>query len=68
VHPNEALIERFYRALQARDAATMGACYHPDIVFSDPAFPELRGREAGDVGDAVCAREGSRTGIRGGAG
>jgi ketosteroid isomerase-like protein len=46
VHPNEALIERFYRAFQARDAATMGTCYHPDIVFSDPAFPELRGLDA----------------------
>jgi len=56
VHPNEALIERFYRAFQVRDAATMGACYHPEIVFSDPAFPELRGREAGAMWTMLCAR------------
>ena len=56
MHPNEALIERFYRAFQARDATTMGACYHPEIVFSDPAFPELRGREAGAMWAMLCAR------------
>ena len=24
----------------------MQACYHPDISFSDPAFPNLKGKEA----------------------
>jgi ketosteroid isomerase-like protein len=47
MHPNAALIERFYAAFAARDAAGMQACYHPDVVFSDPAFGELRGAEAG---------------------
>jgi ketosteroid isomerase-like protein len=56
VHPNAALIERFYRAFQARDAAAMGACYHPEIEFSDPAFPALRGREAGAMWAMLCAR------------
>jgi ketosteroid isomerase-like protein len=56
VHPNAALIERFYRAFQARDAAAMAACYHPDVVFSDPAFPELRGREAGAMWAMLCGR------------
>ena len=47
MHPNAALIERFYTSFAARDAAGMRACYHPEIVFSDPVFTELRGPEAG---------------------
>lgn len=47
MHPNAALIERFYAAFAARDAAGMQAFYHPEVVFSDPAFGELRGAEAG---------------------
>lgn len=27
----------------------MAACYHPDASFSDPAFPNLTGEEAGDM-------------------
>lgn len=56
MHPNEALIARFYAAFRARDAKTMGACYHPDIEFSDPVFPQLRGREAGAMWAMLCAR------------
>ncbi|HEX6038124.1 nuclear transport factor 2 family protein [Longimicrobium sp.] len=46
MHPNAALIDRFYAAFAARDAAGMAACYHPDVVFTDPAFGELRGAQA----------------------
>ncbi len=46
MHENQALIERFYQSFQKRDADGMCACYHPDIEFSDPAFPGLRGGEA----------------------
>lgn len=56
MHANAALIERFYRAFQARDGAGMAACYHPDIVFSDPAFGELRGKEAGAMWAMLCSR------------
>jgi ketosteroid isomerase-like protein len=48
-HPNTELIERFYTAFQRRDAETMVACYADDVVFSDPAFGELRGAEAHDM-------------------
>ncbi|SDH23806.1 nuclear transport factor 2 family protein [Paraburkholderia phenazinium] len=48
-HPNTELIERFYKAFQQRDAEAMAACYTDDIVFSDPAFGELRGEEARDM-------------------
>lgn len=43
--PNE-VIEKFYRSFQQRDGAGMQACYHDQIVFSDPVFPNLRGDEA----------------------
>ena len=56
MHPNEALIGRFYTAFQSRDAQTMAACYHPEIEFSDPAFPRLRGRDAGAMWAMLCAR------------
>lgn len=42
-HPNAEAIERFYRAFDACDAATMNALYAPDATFSDPAFGELDG-------------------------
>lgn len=38
MHPNEALIQRFYSAFQQRDAGAMGACYHPEAQFRDEAF------------------------------
>lgn len=44
---NESLIERFYGAFAACDGAAMEACYAPDVHFSDPVFPDLRGAEAG---------------------
>ena len=56
MHPNAALIERFYASFQARDAAGMAACYHPDAVFSDPAFGELRGAEVGGMWTMLCSR------------
>lgn len=53
---HRALIETFYRAFQRRDAAAMAACYHRDIVFDDPAFRNLRGREAGAMWAMLCGR------------
>ncbi|MEZ4400180.1 MAG: nuclear transport factor 2 family protein [Kofleriaceae bacterium] len=55
-HPNAALIERFYQAFSRRDAATMAACYHADVEFSDPVFPSLRGADAGKMWTMLCAR------------
>jgi ketosteroid isomerase-like protein len=45
--PHDELIERFYAAFAAREGAHMEACYAPDVVFSDPVFPDLHGAEAG---------------------
>jgi ketosteroid isomerase-like protein len=56
MHPNAALIHRFYDSFAALDAAGMQACYHPEVVFHDPAFGELRGAEAGAMWAMLCAR------------
>lgn len=55
-HPNTELIDRFYSAFQQRDAETMAACYADDVVFSDPAFGELRGEAARDMWRMLLSR------------
>ena len=49
MNANERTIHDFYSAFQKRDAAAMAACYHPDVRFSDPVFPDLRGSRPGDM-------------------
>jgi ketosteroid isomerase-like protein len=56
MHPHEALIREFYARFAARDAEGMARCYHPDIFFTDPVFPALRGAEAGDMWRMLLAR------------
>lgn len=56
MHPNAALIEQFYRAFGALDAETMAKCYHADVIFSDPAFGELRGSRARDMWRMLAKR------------
>lgn len=46
MHPNEELIEKFYTGFKNSDAAAMNACYAPDVEFSDPVFPGLKGKRA----------------------
>ena len=46
MHPNEALLNKFYTYFQQRDPDSMTACYHPEIVFSDPIFQTLKGGRA----------------------
>ncbi|UVL30472.1 nuclear transport factor 2 family protein [Pseudomonas donghuensis] len=53
---NTALITRFYQAFQRLDAEAMVACYSDDIVFSDPAFGTLRGKDAGDMWRMLTTR------------
>ena len=47
--PEVETIERFYAAFAAGDGDAMAACYAPDVHFSDPVFPDLRGKRAGDM-------------------
>lgn len=56
MHPNEELLNRFYTAFQKRDGAAMAACYHPDVQFSDPVFPDLRGSRAGGMWKMLCKK------------
>jgi ketosteroid isomerase-like protein len=56
VHPHESLVREFYARFAARDAEGMARCYHPDIFFSDPVFPSLRGAEAGDMWRMLLSR------------
>lgn len=50
----EQLIARFYEAFAERDAEAMAACYHRDVVFTDPAFGTLRGQTASDMWRMLC--------------
>ena len=43
---NHKLIEKFYTAFQNKDAEGMIECYHPEIIFQDPVFGELKGAKA----------------------
>lgn len=40
------LIQSFYTAFRNRDWKGMHACYHDQVSFSDPVFPNLQGKEA----------------------
>ncbi len=53
---HSALITRFYQAFQRLDAEAMAACYTDDVVFSDPAFGELHGRDASDMWRMLTTR------------
>ena len=56
VHAHETLLREFYARFAARDAEGMARCYHPDVAFSDPVFPMLRGEEAGDMWRMLLSR------------
>jgi ketosteroid isomerase-like protein len=56
MHPHETLVRDFYAAFARRDAEAMAKCYHPEVFFSDPVFPSLRGAEAGDMWRMLLGR------------
>lgn len=56
MHAHERLITRFYDAFAACDGDAMDACYHPEVHFSDPVFPDLRGERAGNMWRMLCER------------
>ncbi len=56
MHAHAELIETFYTAFQRRDGDAMAACYHPEIRFSDPVFPDLRGERAGGMWQMLTGR------------
>ncbi|MCX7139783.1 MAG: nuclear transport factor 2 family protein [Proteobacteria bacterium] len=56
MHPNHAVVEKFYSCFAVRDWAGMAACYHPEAEFSDPVFTRLKGREVSDMWEMLCKR------------
>lgn len=56
MHPNAELIERFYSSFSRLDAKGMAACYHPDIHFSDPVFPDLHGQQVANMWHMLATR------------
>lgn len=63
MHANAQCLHNFYTAFQNRDAAGMAACYHPEVVFSDPVFPRLEGAKAIAMWQMFCARA-EKSGLR----
>ncbi|CAN5816435.1 nuclear transport factor 2 family protein [soil metagenome] len=51
------LVDTFYGALAEHDGEAMAACYHENIVFEDPAFGVLTGKDAGDMWRMLCATD-----------
>lgn len=56
MHNNEQLIHSFYQSFQKLDAEGMAACYHPDVEFSDPAFPDLKGDMVSNMWRMLCSQ------------
>lgn len=56
MHPNEELLHRFYTCFQQRDPDGMVACYHQEVVFSDPIFQTLKGERAGAMWHMLIGR------------
>jgi ketosteroid isomerase-like protein len=56
MHPNEALITKFYTSFQNRDAHSMIECYDPDVQFSDQVFTDLKGDRAKAMWQMLCSR------------
>ena len=46
MHPHEHLIDKFYAAFAQRDWQTMQTCYHPEVLFNDAVFVNLKGKQA----------------------
>jgi ketosteroid isomerase-like protein len=53
---HSALIYDFYDAFNRLDAEAMAACYTEDVLFSDPVFGELRGRDVADMWRMLTSR------------
>ena len=53
----DKLIEKFYNAFTNLDAESMADCYHPDVVFEDPAFGTLQGERAKNMWRMLCSSQ-----------
>jgi hypothetical protein len=46
---NEETIRKLYEGLDRHDGEAMASCYAPEATFSDPAFPDLKNGQPGDM-------------------
>ncbi len=53
---NKTTLQTFFSALRKRDFETMVECYHSEVVYTDPVFPELVGRRACAMWKLVCRK------------
>ena len=51
---HKELITKFYTAFQKRDWQTMHSCYHKEVTFYDPAFRQLKGKDAFAMWHMLC--------------
>jgi ketosteroid isomerase-like protein len=56
MNSNEQLIEEFYAAFASNNADTMASCYHKDVVFQDPVFGILKGKDVSDMWHMLIER------------
>ena len=56
MNSNEQIIEEFYAAFAEGNAETMASCYHPEVVFEDPAFGKLHGKDASEMWQMLIER------------
>jgi len=57
----KSTIEKFYSSFANIDSERMNACYHPDVVFEDPAFGVLKGDRARLMWSMLCASQKDET-------
>lgn len=53
----KSIIEKFYKAFNDLDAETMASFYHPEVIFEDPAFGQLKGERAKNMWRMLCASQ-----------
>lgn len=58
------LINKFYTAFAKLDAEEMASCYHDEIIFSDPAFGELKSDRAKAMWKMLIERSEGKLEIR----
>ena len=54
---SEVILQKFYKSFQSLDAEGMAACYHPEIIFEDPAFGQLKGVHASNMWRLLCENQ-----------
>ena len=60
----KTVLERFYDAFTAGDAAAMTSCYDEQVVFKDPAFGTLKGERARHMWHMLLSKKGAAPTVR----